>query len=40
MAQIHERYVREHLVDPGRNPTQAQLEAADELVDVVKACLK
>ncbi len=40
MAQILEGHVREHVIDPGRKPTQAQLEAADELVDVVKAYLK
>jgi DNA-binding FrmR family transcriptional regulator len=40
MAQIFEGHVREHVIDPGRKPTQAQLEAADELVDVVKVYLK
>jgi DNA-binding FrmR family transcriptional regulator len=40
MAQILEGHVREHVIDPGRKPTRAQLEAADELVDVVKAYLK
>jgi DNA-binding FrmR family transcriptional regulator len=30
MAQILEGHVREHVIDPGRKPTQAQLEAADE----------
>ncbi len=40
MAQILEGHVREQVIDPGGEPTQAQLEAADELVDVVKAYLK
>ncbi len=40
MAQILEGHVREHVIDSGRKPTQAQLEAADELVDVVKAYVK
>ncbi len=40
MAKILEGHVRERVIDPGRKPTQAQLEAADELVDVVKAYLK
>ena len=40
MAQILEGHIREHVLDPGRKPTQGQLEAADELVDVVKAYLK
>ena len=40
MAQILEGHVREHVIDPGRKPTQAQLEAADEFLDVVKAYSK
>ncbi len=40
IAQILEGHVREHVIDSGRKPTQAQLEAADELVDVVKAYVK
>ncbi len=40
MAQILEGHVREHVIDPGRKPTQAQPEAAVELVGVVKAYLK
>lgn len=40
MAQVLEGHIREHVIDPGRKPTRAQLEAADELLDVVKAYLK
>ncbi len=40
MAQIIEGHIREHVIDPGRKPSKGQLEAADELVDVVKAYLK
>ena len=40
MAKILEGHVREHVIDPGRKPTQAQTEAAVELVGVVKAYLK
>ncbi len=40
MARILEGHVQEHVIDPGRKPTQAQPEVADELVDVVKAYLK
>jgi hypothetical protein len=40
MAQILEGQFWEHVIDPGRKPTQGQLEAADELVDVVKVYLK
>jgi DNA-binding FrmR family transcriptional regulator len=40
MAQILEGHIREHVIDPARKPSPGQLEAADELVDVVKAYLK
>jgi len=40
MAQILEGHIREHVIDPARKPTDGQIEAADELVDVVKAYLK
>lgn len=40
MAQILEGHIREHEIDPGRKATQGQLDAADELVDAVKAYLK
>ena len=40
MAQVLEGHVREHVIDPAQKPTQEQLEAADELVDVVRAYLK
>ncbi len=40
MAEVAEGHIREHVVDPARRPTEAQLEAADELVDLVRAYLK
>ncbi len=40
MAEILEGHVREHVIDPRRKPTAAQMEAADELVDVVRTYLK
>ena len=40
MAQVLEGHVREHVIDPGRKPTQAKPEAAVELGGVVKAYLK
>jgi DNA-binding FrmR family transcriptional regulator len=40
MAQILEGHIREHVIDPEQKPTTAQVEAADELVDVVRAYLK
>ena len=40
MAQVLEGHIREHVIDPSIKATQGQLDAADELVDVVKAYLK
>jgi len=40
MAEVAEGHIREHVIDPNRKPTNAQLEAADELVDLVRAYLK
>jgi hypothetical protein len=40
MAEILEGHIREHVIDPARTATTAQLRAADESVDVVKAYLK
>ena len=40
MAEILEGHIREHVIDPQRKPNSAQMEAAEELVDIVKAYLK
>jgi DNA-binding FrmR family transcriptional regulator len=40
MAEVAEGHIREHVIDPARKPSTAQLEAADELVDLVRAYLK
>ncbi len=40
MAQVLEGHVREHVIDPRRKPSRGQLDAADELVDVLRAYLK
>ena len=40
MALVLEGHIREHVIDPRRKATQGQLEAADELVDVLRAYLK
>lgn len=40
MAEVAEGHIREHVIDPARKPSGAQLEAADELVDLVRAYLK
>ena len=40
MAELLEDHVRFHVLDPTRKPTSGQAQAADELVDIVKAYLK
>ena len=40
MAEVAEGHIREHVIDPARKPSAAQLEAADELVDLVRAYLR
>ncbi len=40
MAEVAEGHIREHVIDPSRKPSGAQLEEADELVDLVRAYLK
>jgi DNA-binding FrmR family transcriptional regulator len=40
MAELLEDHVRFHVLDPKRKPTSGQAQAADELVDIVKAYLK
>src|SRR5271166_356199 len=40
MAEVVEDHVRTHLVDPNRHPGALNAEAADQLVDVVRAYLK
>lgn len=40
MAVVLEGHIREHVIDPRGKATQGQLEAADELVDVLRAYLK
>ncbi len=40
MALVLEGHIREHVIDPRRKATQGQIEAADELVDVLRAYLK
>ena len=36
MASVLEGHVREHMIDPDRNPTSREARAAQELIDVVK----
>jgi DNA-binding FrmR family transcriptional regulator len=40
MAEVIEGHIRFHVVDPDRQPTSDQAQAAQELIDVVKAYLK
>jgi DNA-binding FrmR family transcriptional regulator len=40
MAEVIEGHIRFHVVDPDNRPTSGQAQAAQELIDVVKAYLK
>lgn len=40
MAEVVEDHVRTHLVDPGKHPGALDAEAAEQLLDVVRAYLK
>ncbi|HSZ57889.1 MAG TPA: metal/formaldehyde-sensitive transcriptional repressor [Tepidisphaeraceae bacterium] len=40
MSEVIEDHIRDHLVDAERRPTQAQLAAAEELINVLKSYLK
>lgn len=40
MLEVLEGHVREHLVDPEHSPSPGQLEAADDLVRILRSYLK
>ena len=40
MAEVLEGHVRFHVVDPRRKPTAGQVEATEELIDLVNRYLK
>jgi DNA-binding FrmR family transcriptional regulator len=40
MTEIIEGHVRLHVLDPARPPTEEQTEAAEELIDIVRAFLR
>lgn len=40
MALVIEGHIRHHVLDPEQRPTPVQIEAAEELIDVVSAYLK
>ena len=40
MAEVLEGHVREHVIDHRRKPTDEQIKAAEEVIDIVKSYLK
>ena len=40
MAEVVEVHIREHVIDPSRKPTSAQVDAAEELIDVLGTYLR
>jgi FrmR/RcnR family transcriptional regulator, repressor of frmRAB operon len=40
MGEVLEGHIRFHVVDPDKRPTSEQAQAAQELIDVVKAYLR
>lgn len=40
MSEVIEGHIRDHVIDPQRQPTPEQSEAAEELIDIVKTYLK
>lgn len=40
MAEVIEGHIRFHVIDPEHNPTTGQIEAAQEIIDVVNTYLK
>ena len=40
MAEVVEDHVRMHMVDAARKPTRSEAQAADELVDVLRTCIR
>jgi hypothetical protein len=40
MSELIEGHVLTHVIDPGRKPSSEQIEAANILLDVVRAYLK
>ncbi len=40
MGEVIEGHIRFHVVDPDKRPTSEQAQAAQELIDVVKAYLR
>ncbi len=40
MNEVIEGHIRSHIIDPEQNPTPAQEEAAEELIEVLSSYLK
>lgn len=40
MVEIIEGHIRMHVVDPDSSPGRAQVESAEELIDIIRAFLK
>jgi DNA-binding FrmR family transcriptional regulator len=40
MAEVLEDHIREHVVDPRRNPSVAEVDAAEELIEIVHSYVK
>ena len=40
MAEVMEGHIRMHIVDPNTTPTPEQVEAVEEVIDVLKTYLK
>ena len=40
MSEVVEAHIREHVIDPHRKPTPAQIDAAEELVDILGTYLR
>lgn len=40
MAHVLEGHIREHVIDPSREPTKAEARALDELAQIMKSYLK
>ncbi len=40
MAEIIQGHIRHHVIDPDSRPSASQIDAAEELIDVVNAYLK
>lgn len=40
MAEVLEGHIREHLIDPGREPTKAEAASLEELAQLIKRYLK